>query len=293
MTLPLLIGGATTSRQHTAVKIAPEYSTRHRPRARRVAGGRRRVATCSIQPQRDAFRAANARCRTTARAVQLAARAAAAALRRGAREPAEDRLGGARRPGRRRSPAAGRRGAARRSRAVHRLDVLLRGVGAEGPLSGDSRPPAVRRRGARALRQRARAARPHHRRATADRPRRLRLLAGGSDGDDIVVFGDDAHTRELLAVQHAAAAGDRSPTASRTCRWPTSSPIARPACRDYLGAFAVTAGIGADALAKSFEQANDDYNAILVKALADRLAEAFAAYLHARGAPGVGRRRSR
>ena len=50
---------------------------------------------------------------------------------------------------------------------------------------------------------------------------------------------------------------------------------------DYLGAFALTAGLGADELARRFERENDDYNAILVKALADRLAEAFAAYLHA------------
>ena len=50
---------------------------------------------------------------------------------------------------------------------------------------------------------------------------------------------------------------------------------------DYIGMFAVTAGIGAEALAKRFEADHDDYNAILVKALADRLAEAFAEYLHA------------
>ena len=50
---------------------------------------------------------------------------------------------------------------------------------------------------------------------------------------------------------------------------------------DYLGMFAVTAGIGADALARQFEQELDDYNAIMVKALADRLAEASAEYLHA------------
>src|SRR5204863_3328962 len=49
--------------------------------------------------------------------------------------------------------------------------------------------------------------------------------------------------------------------------------------RDYLGAFAVTTGFGADDLARRFERENDDYSAILVKALADRLAEAFAAYL--------------
>ena len=51
---------------------------------------------------------------------------------------------------------------------------------------------------------------------------------------------------------------------------------------DFLGAFAVTAGIGASQLARRFEQEHDDYSAILVKALADRLAEAGAAYLHRR-----------
>jgi 5-methyltetrahydrofolate--homocysteine methyltransferase len=51
---------------------------------------------------------------------------------------------------------------------------------------------------------------------------------------------------------------------------------------DYLGGFAVTAGLGADALVRRFEQDHDDYNAIMVKALADRLAEAFAEYLHQR-----------
>jgi 5-methyltetrahydrofolate--homocysteine methyltransferase len=50
---------------------------------------------------------------------------------------------------------------------------------------------------------------------------------------------------------------------------------------DYLGMFAVTAGIGTDDLVARFEREHDDYNAIMVKALADRLAEAFAEYLHA------------
>ena len=49
---------------------------------------------------------------------------------------------------------------------------------------------------------------------------------------------------------------------------------------DYIGAFAVTAGLGADELARGFERDHDDYSAIIVKALADRLAEAFAAHLH-------------
>jgi 5-methyltetrahydrofolate--homocysteine methyltransferase len=49
---------------------------------------------------------------------------------------------------------------------------------------------------------------------------------------------------------------------------------------DYIGAFAVTAGIGVDALARHFDRDHDDYNSIMTKALADRLAEAFAESLH-------------
>ena len=52
--------------------------------------------------------------------------------------------------------------------------------------------------------------------------------------------------------------------------------------RDYLGAFAVTAGIGIDARVAAFEAKHDDYNAIMLKALADRLAEAFAELMHQR-----------
>src|SRR5207237_5358410 len=60
---------------------------------------------------------------------------------------------------------------------------------------------------------------------------------------------------------------------------------------DYLGAYAVTAGIGAAELAGRFEKAHDDYNAIMAKALADRLAEALAEWLHkqARDEWGFGR----
>ena len=61
---------------------------------------------------------------------------------------------------------------------------------------------------------------------------------------------------------------------------------------DYLGMFAVTAGIGADELVRQFEADHDDYHAIMVKALADRLAEAFAEYLHAQARQGLGLRRT-
>lgn len=49
---------------------------------------------------------------------------------------------------------------------------------------------------------------------------------------------------------------------------------------DYIGAFCVTTGFGTDELAEEYEKANDDYNAIMVKALADRFAEAYAEFLH-------------
>ena len=51
---------------------------------------------------------------------------------------------------------------------------------------------------------------------------------------------------------------------------------------DYIGAFAVTAGINAEELAKKYEESNDDYNSIMVKTLADRLAEALAELMHQR-----------
>jgi len=101
-----------------------------------------------------------------------------------------------------------------------------------------------------------------------------------SEDDDIVVYSDREKTGELVRfnmLRQQEAIADGKPNLS------LADFIAPRAAgiTDYLGAFAVTAGLGADALAHQFERENDDYNAIIVKALADRLAEAFAAYLHA------------
>ena len=65
-------------------------------------------------------------------------------------------------------------------------------------------------------------------------------------------------------------------------RWPTSSRRSRAGGADYIGGFAVTAGIGEEAIAERFSRANDDYSKILSQALADRLAEAFAERMHER-----------
>jgi 5-methyltetrahydrofolate--homocysteine methyltransferase len=101
-----------------------------------------------------------------------------------------------------------------------------------------------------------------------------------ADGDDIVVYKDDAR-RTVLArfpmLRQQEPIADNRPNRSLADFIAPKSSLAP----DYVGAFAVTAGIGVDAVVKSYEQQHDDYSAIIVKALADRLAEAFAEYLHA------------
>jgi 5-methyltetrahydrofolate--homocysteine methyltransferase len=102
-----------------------------------------------------------------------------------------------------------------------------------------------------------------------------------SEGDDIVVFADEARRGELTRfnmLRQQERLSDGRPNLSLADFVADRS----AGVADYVGAFAVTAGVGADELARRFERAHDDYSAILVKALADRLAEAFAAYLHAR-----------
>jgi 5-methyltetrahydrofolate--homocysteine methyltransferase len=101
-----------------------------------------------------------------------------------------------------------------------------------------------------------------------------------SEGDDIVVYADDSRRSELLRfpmLRQQEIIADAKPNRSLAdFIAPRESGVP-----DYIGMFAVTAGIGAEELARRFEQEHDDYNAIMVKALADRLAEAFAEHLHA------------
>jgi 5-methyltetrahydrofolate--homocysteine methyltransferase len=102
-----------------------------------------------------------------------------------------------------------------------------------------------------------------------------------SDGDDIVVFTDDSRTKELLRFHTLRQQWERE---GQTCFRSLADYIAprSTGLADYLGAFAVTAGIGTEELVREFEAEHDDYNAIMTKALADRLAEAFAELLHER-----------
>ena len=97
-----------------------------------------------------------------------------------------------------------------------------------------------------------------------------------------MLYADDGALDASWRASPCCASSERRPTASRSSRSPTSWRRVESRPADYVGAFAVTAGIGADELAGAFEAAHDDYNAIMVKALADRLAEAFAEMLHER-----------
>jgi len=102
-----------------------------------------------------------------------------------------------------------------------------------------------------------------------------------SGQNDVSVFADESlgkpvHTFNFLRQQ--AAKADGIPNLS-LADFVASAADAK--C-DYMGAFAVTAGIGAQELAAKYEKENNDYNALMVKALADRLAEAFAEHLHER-----------
>jgi 5-methyltetrahydrofolate--homocysteine methyltransferase len=99
-------------------------------------------------------------------------------------------------------------------------------------------------------------------------------------GDDIVVYKDDARATELVRfhmLRQQEPIADGRPNRSLADFVAPKESFAP----DYIGAFAVTAGIGLDEIVKEYEAQHDDYSAIIAKALADRLAEAFAEYLHA------------
>ena len=107
------------------------------------------------------------------------------------------------------------------------------------------------------------------------------LWPANSEGDDILVFTDEAR-RAPNAVLHTLRQQlprreGRPNVALADFVAPRASGLA-----DYIGAFAVTTGVGEEAVVERFKHANDDYSAIMAKALADRLAEALAERLHQR-----------
>ena len=104
------------------------------------------------------------------------------------------------------------------------------------------------------------------------------LFPANSKEDDILVFSDDSRTevtREFHNLRQQRKKANHLPS---ICLSDYIAPVGEGS--DYIGGFAVTTGVGIEERVKAFESANDDYSAILLKSLADRLAEAFAERMH-------------
>ncbi|MEJ2380690.1 MAG: methionine synthase [Gammaproteobacteria bacterium] len=105
--------------------------------------------------------------------------------------------------------------------------------------------------------------------------------ANSVDDDDIEVFASDDRTDVLTRLHHLRQQTEKPPGRPNQCVADFVAPK-DSGVKDYMGAFAVTAGLGIETKLAEFEKDHDDYHGIMLKALADRLAEAFAELLHQR-----------
>ncbi|MGD8593577.1 MAG: methionine synthase [Gammaproteobacteria bacterium] len=103
--------------------------------------------------------------------------------------------------------------------------------------------------------------------------------ANSIDDDDIEVYTSDSREQVLMTLHNLRQQQEKPPGKPNRCLSDYVAPK-QSGLKDYIGAFAVTAGIGIEEHIRRFEQAHDDHSAILLKALADRLAEAFAELMH-------------
>jgi len=105
------------------------------------------------------------------------------------------------------------------------------------------------------------------------------LYPANSEGDDIIVYTDESRTTERGRIYNLRQQRKKASNLPQFCLSDFIAPV-DSGVKDYIGGFAVTAGKNIEARVKAFEDNQDDYNAIMLKALADRLAEAFAEYMH-------------
>jgi 5-methyltetrahydrofolate--homocysteine methyltransferase len=279
--IPLLIGGATTSRVHTAVKIAPFYvpgvfHVQDASRAVSVIGAlinpeTREAAAAKVREDYEKVRREREAAATRKKLMPLAeARANALMLDWSGYEPPQPVRPGIhvledfdleklrpyidwtpffhtwRLPGRYPQilddPEVGPEAKRLMNDAETILDELIAG--------GELKAAAV-----------------------------LGLFPAERDGDDLVLFSDEQRSVELRRVpflrQQRRSAGDRPNHSLVDFVAPRGSGL-----KDWVGGFVVTAGLGAREASARREADDDDYRSIMVKALADRLAEAFAEYLH-------------
>ena len=107
------------------------------------------------------------------------------------------------------------------------------------------------------------------------------LWPANAQGDDIVIYTDERRTEILETVHHLRQQNKKAAGQPNFCLSDFVAP-AETGLADYIGGFAVTTGIGIEEYVARFEAQHDDYSAIMLKALADRLAEAFAERMHER-----------
>mgnify|MGYP001954834163 CR=1 FL=1 len=99
--------------------------------------------------------------------------------------------------------------------------------------------------------------------------------------DDIAVYSDESRSNEIAKLHHIRQQTDKPNGKPNLSLADFVAPKAT-GLKDYIGGFAVTTGINVEKIAKTFEANQDDYSSIMLKALADRLAESFAEHLHQR-----------
>ena len=282
-TLPLLIGGATTSRMHTAVKIEPCYSGA----AVHVLDASRAVGVVSrLLNERDApaflertragyakLRARHAGTRARARILPLEeARERKLAIDWAAEPPVAPRTLGiqvfAPLPLAELVPYVDWTPFFHAWQIAGRFPAIL-----DDPVVGEQ---------ARVL----------HRDACALLEKMVReglleargvagVFPANAAGDDVEIYADETRSGTLAVARGVRQQFEKRPGRANSCLSDFVAPRSA-GVPDYLGAFAVTAGTGLDALCRRFEGDHDDYSSILAKALADRLAEAFAEWLHER-----------
>ena len=282
MKQPLLIGGATTSRVHTAVKIAPQYDgvTVYVPDASRAVG----VATSLVSEELreryvreiaadyEKIRAQHAAKKGPALIPLAAARANAFRTDWKSYAPPRPALIG--------------------RREIRNVDLaeLARYIdwapffqtwelsGAfpailDDPVVGEA-ARTVYAEGQAMLKRIV-----EGRWLTANGA--IALLPANAAGDDIELYADASRQRVALRWRNLRQQNERPPGKPNYCLADFVAPKAS-GVEDYAGAFAVTAGLGIERKLAEFEANKDDYGAIMLKALADRLAEAFAEWLHLR-----------
>jgi 5-methyltetrahydrofolate--homocysteine methyltransferase len=300
--IPLLLGGATTSRAHTAVKVDPKYhgpvvwvkdASRSVPTAAKLlADDQREQLMVEVKADYDALRARHA-ARTNERplsSLEAARSNATPIVWEGYHPPRPHLL-------ERQSPTVietleHAHHAHQFVRVFHNYSVVeLREYIDWQPffnawemkgsfpdiLNSPAQGEAARRLYEDALAMLDKAAAESWLRADGV----IGFFPAASRGEDIVVYRDEDRTEERAVLHHLRQQGQHRDGVPNRCLSDFVAPV-DSGLHDYTGGFAVTAGLGLAPRIEAFRADLDDYNAILLEALADRLAEAFAERMHER-----------